>query len=187
MSAYEQILDVAEDLIQKVGFHSFSYADVAEKVGIKKASIHYHFPAKTDLGKAMMLRHRINFQIFLDKLDEDFPVCEERLVSYLNAIFASTYDANQKMCLGGMLAANVLTLDQGIQDEVRSFFQMNELWLKKLLIQGKKRGDFKFSGDPSELAKHVLTTIEGTLLFARLYKDRKWLNTATKQILKIVK
>jgi len=46
----ERILDIAQDLIQRRGFNAFSYHDIAAPMGIRKASIHYHFPSKADLG-----------------------------------------------------------------------------------------------------------------------------------------
>ena len=52
ISTYNQILELANKYIQKVGFNAFSYSDLANEIGIKKASIHYHFPSKTDLGIA---------------------------------------------------------------------------------------------------------------------------------------
>lgn len=45
----QRILDTAQDLIRHRGYSAFSYADIADRVGIRKASIHYHFAAKEDL------------------------------------------------------------------------------------------------------------------------------------------
>ena len=47
----EQILDLAETLIQTRSYSAFSYQDIADALGIRKASIHYHFPSKTELGR----------------------------------------------------------------------------------------------------------------------------------------
>ena len=49
-----RILDVAERLVQLRGYNAFSYADVAKAVGIRKASLHYHFATKGDLGLALV-------------------------------------------------------------------------------------------------------------------------------------
>jgi TetR/AcrR family transcriptional repressor of nem operon len=186
ISAYDQILDVAAECIQKVGFNAFSYADIAEKIGIRKASIHYHFPSKTDLGKALMVRHRENTVAYLAELMIKDHDAKAVLVLYLKSIFASTYESNYKMCLGGMLAADILTLDSSIQNEVKAFFQVNEEWLKQLLIQGKKEGYFDFINAPLDIARQILTIIEGSLLLARLYQDDKWLKTAMKQVIELV-
>lgn len=50
------ILDVAEELLLTRGYVAFSYQDIAARIGIRKASIHYHFPSKADLGLAIIER-----------------------------------------------------------------------------------------------------------------------------------
>ncbi|MCY0593104.1 TetR/AcrR family transcriptional regulator [Klebsiella pneumoniae] len=52
MSTYDKILRLTDTLIQQRGFLGFSYADLEKEIGIRKASIHHHFPGKTDLGLA---------------------------------------------------------------------------------------------------------------------------------------
>ena len=50
ISKEDEILEVGQELIQTVGYDGFSYRDIADRVGIKSASVHYYFPAKTDLA-----------------------------------------------------------------------------------------------------------------------------------------
>ena len=50
----EQLLAAAADLLQRVGYASFSFRDLADAVGIRAASVHYHFPTKADLGLALV-------------------------------------------------------------------------------------------------------------------------------------
>lgn len=45
----DKILDVADDLVQRVGLNAMSYTHISDAVGIRKASIHHHFPRKEDL------------------------------------------------------------------------------------------------------------------------------------------
>jgi len=67
----EQILDLAETLIQTRGYSAFSYQDIAEALGIRKASIHYHFPSKTDLGVAVIDRYIERFDTALVGIAND--------------------------------------------------------------------------------------------------------------------
>src|SRR6195952_1496346 len=48
------LLFEAEVLIRSRGYSGFSYADLADAVGIRKASIHHHFPTKADLAVALV-------------------------------------------------------------------------------------------------------------------------------------
>ena len=50
----EALIRTAEQLMRTRGYSAFSYADLSESVGIRKASIHHHFPTKEDLGKALV-------------------------------------------------------------------------------------------------------------------------------------
>ena len=75
----QRILDVAERLVQTRGFNGFSYADIAEALHVTKASLHYHFPAKSDLGRQLIERY------------------ERKFVAALGAIDAATDDTREKL------------------------------------------------------------------------------------------
>ena len=63
------LLNTAQGLIQTRGFNAFSYKDLAEAVGIRTASIHYHFPAKAELGVALMERYIADLNQALENID----------------------------------------------------------------------------------------------------------------------
>src|ERR1700682_4028701 len=65
----ERILDVAERLVQRRGFNAFSYADVANELGVTKPSVHYHFPGKGELGEALIKRYALRFETALADID----------------------------------------------------------------------------------------------------------------------
>lgn len=183
MNVRENILDIAETLIQTKGYNGFSFRDISEIIGVKTSSIHYHFPTKADLGKAVVQKHTQSLGIKLEQIMQDSAINYKRkLQLFLDNIFASTFASSNKMCLGGMLAVDVLTLPEIIQVEVRIFFNRLEKWLEQLLIQGKDCLEFEFSGDPKNEAELILATIEGSLLLARLYKNENKLIIARRQI-----
>ena len=64
---HQQILNVAETLIQTKGYNAFSYKDISELVGVKTSSIHYYFPAKEDLGKEVVKQH---IDLLVNELEE---------------------------------------------------------------------------------------------------------------------
>jgi TetR/AcrR family transcriptional repressor of nem operon len=141
---YEQILKVAENLIQIRGYHAFSYRNIAEAVGIKTSSIHYYFPAKADLGKAVVKKHIDSLYDELEQLRSNKHMSyKEKLELFLETIFSKTYFTERKMCLGGMLASDVLTLPEIIQIEVRLFFNQIEKWLNQLLTEAIEAKEFK--------------------------------------------
>jgi TetR/AcrR family transcriptional repressor of nem operon len=167
----QRILDVAERLVQTRGFNGFSYADIAEAMKVTKASLHYHYPAKADLGKELIERYERNFLAALATIDAQAPDAREKLRRYA-AIYADVLGAD-RMCLCGMLAAEFATLPKPMREPMRHFFDENERWLTAVLQHGKKEKVLRFSGTAAEAAQMLIGTLEGAMMIARSYGDPK--------------
>lgn len=182
---YQHILDTAENLIQLRGYNAFSYRDIAEIVGIKTSSIHYHFPTKADLGKVVVKKHIDLLCAELDELMASTKLtCRKKAEIFIESIYSKTYRAEQKMCLGGMLASDVLTLPEIIQDEVKQFFNRLESWLSKLLSEAIEKKEIAIERkEIKQKSILILSMIEGSLLLARLFQQEEPLSIAKKNIL----
>jgi TetR/AcrR family transcriptional regulator, transcriptional repressor for nem operon len=182
---HQRILEVAEHLTQTVGYNAFSYHDIAEKVGIKTSSIHYHFPTKADLGKAVVKKHIDALSHELEQLIDNKKIsCQKKLEFFINTIIDKTYLSDRKMCLGGMLASDVLTLPDTIQYEVREFFNRLENWLTRLLKEAIEKKEFFIEKkDIKNEVVIIFSILEGSLLLARLFQEEKHLNIVKKHIL----
>ncbi len=176
------IMDTAEELLQTRGFNAFSFRDLAERVGIKSASIHYHFPTKMDLCRALIARHRQRVVDALETIDRESGDAPAKLLRYLG-IFQSTLETGNRMCPSGMLASESSTLDEAVCTELRESFDDHERWLTKILKEGKKSGDLSFDGSPRQEARLILSTLEGAMLIARTYSDPRRLNIAGRMLL----
>src|SRR5438105_15931363 len=99
----QRILDIAERLVQTRGYNGFSYADIAAALRVTKASLHYHYPAKADLGKELIERYERNFLVALAKIDEESADARDKLRRYAG-LYAGVLRGD-RMCLRGMLAA----------------------------------------------------------------------------------
>ena len=161
----DRILDVAEHLVQVRGFNAFSYADVSKAVGIQKASLHHHFATKTDLGVALVSRYRRSFLDALDAIASRDENAFERLERYVE-LYRSVL-RRRRMCMCGMLAADIATLPEPMRDGVAEFFAENEAWLTRVLGEGKKRGELQFAGQPASMAAFLVSSLEGAMLVAR--------------------
>jgi TetR/AcrR family transcriptional repressor of nem operon len=168
-SVKQRILDVAEALAQKRGFNGFSYADIAEKLLVTKASLHYHFSSKAELGRALIDRYHIVFGAALERIDQETDDAREKLRRYV-ALYDSVM-RNDRMCLCGMLAAEFATLPRPMQDALRVFFDANEVWLAAVLEQGSNDGTLAFRGSAKQRACMILGALEGAMLVARAYGD----------------
>ncbi len=164
-----RILDSAEYLVQARGFNGFSYADIAAELGITKASLHYHFAGKTDLGEALVARYAERFSVALDQIERELPGAHAKLEAYA-ALYAEVL-LGHRMCLCGMLAAEYATLPETIRECLIAFFDENEAWLERVLEQGRADGSLQFAGAPRETARLIVSTLEGAMLVARPYGD----------------
>src|SRR6266852_4816449 len=133
----DRILDIAEQLVQTRGFNGFSYADVAAQLRIRKASIHYYFPTKADLGRIVIERYHRSFRRELDQIEQRTPDARQRLKQYID-LYDNVVTEKNRVCLCGMLAADFTTLPKVIRDRVVAFFEENERWLEKILEDGRK-------------------------------------------------
>lgn len=157
-----QLLDHAVKLIQKRGFNGFSFHDLAELTGIKTSSIHYHYPTKTLLGRAVVERYTLDFIVALG--DPQSGTLESQLKHYA-LLFRKTM-ATDSMCLCGMISAEIGGLPQELKNGISKFFDINQEWLNIILIRG---------GLPKTSAKQralmVVATLEGALLLYRAKGD----------------
>ncbi len=160
-----KILDAAERLVRTRGFNGFSYADVADHVGIKKASLHHHYPAKMDLGLALIERFSDSVLSYLDEIDRTQGKTLTKLREY-SQIYETSFHENQ-MCLCGMLAAEHETISDEMQHAVGLYFEKQEAWLQDVLTEGQERGELCFNGSPAEHARMIVTHFQGALLVAK--------------------
>lgn len=168
-AASEKILDVAQKLAQTLGFNGFSYADIAESLGVTKASLHYHYASKSDLGLALIVRYQTAFMGSLENIGLKEKGALDRLRRYIGLYERVMQD--DRMCLCGMFAAEYETLPPQMQNQLRDFFDANERWLAKVLEDGLRTGELAFSGQAKERARLFLVTLEGAMLVARPYRE----------------
>ena len=177
----QRILDVAERLVQTRGFNGFSYADIAEALKVTKASLHYHFPAKGDLGKRLIERYEQNFLETLKGIDGSGAAAGEKLRRYTR-IYADVL-RNNRMCLCGMLASDYATLPKPMREEVKHFFDENERWLAAVLDAGRKAGGLRFKGPALEVARVLVGSLEGAMMLARSYGDASRFDAAAERLI----
>ena len=162
------IMDVAQDLIQRRGVNGMSFQDISDAVKIRKASIHHHFSSKQDLVEALVTRYRVEFGSLLSGILASKAKARGKLQRY-GELFEGTLKSGKqdKSCLCGMLAAEVFSLDDSPALSVKGFMRDNVTFLKKVLTEGKKDGSFAIQGNVEDAASMVLAALEGGLLVAR--------------------
>jgi TetR/AcrR family transcriptional repressor of nem operon len=182
------ILDVAQDLIQRLGVNGMSYQDISTKVGIRKASIHTHFPKKEDLLVALLDRYSDRFLRSVDGILTSSDSSEVKLRRYCGLFEATLSSGNQdKACLCAMLGAESETLNTPSAERVRNFYQANRERLVALLESGRQDGSFCFPGDTQAMASLVFSLLEGGMLVARVQGGATQFHQDIEQLLRLLK
>lgn len=183
-----QILNAAQDLIQRVGVNAMSYQDISEAVGIRKASIHYYFPTKDDLVAALLDRYNDYFLRLVDGIIAQPGSAEVKLRRYCSLFEATLCSGDgDKACLYGMVGAELATLKHPLVERVTMFYRNNETRLVQILQQGKEAGEFSFIGEIQAMAVLIFSLLEGGFLVARAHGGAAQYRAIVEQLMRLVK
>jgi len=172
-SKEDLILQVAENMIRKSGYNSFSFRKIADEVGIKSASVHYHFPTKAKLAAAVTKRYTDNFILAIGQPEDIFQSGKNPIEVYISA-FRSALVSDTGVCLGGMLGAEVGSLPEDVVKETKIFFSRNVEWLEKAYNCLGSEGDTKTK------AKQAVSLLEGAMIISNMMKDITYFDSSTK-------
>lgn len=187
-STSEKILDVAQSLIIAGGYNGFSYADISAAIGIRKASIHHHFPTKAELVSVLVDRYRRQAETGLTALREKVASPAEQLESYLNYWQTCIQDSSHPFCVCAMLAGEMQMLPGDVASRVRAHFQSLAEWLTSVLSAGTEQGLFRLSKRPEDEAQMLMASVHGAMLSARAFGDPGLFTTiVTTQVTKLKK
>ena len=177
----QQILDIAQQLVQTRGFNAFSYADIAEALHVTKASLHYHFTTKADLGVGLIERYDRRIEETLAGIDRSGAGAAEKIRAYVRIYSEVLRD--DRMCLCGMLAAEFATLPKPMRSALDRYFEHNDRWLAAVLEEGRRQGALKFSGSSADMAQFLIGSLEGAMMLARSHGGMARFDAAARRLL----
>jgi TetR/AcrR family transcriptional regulator, transcriptional repressor for nem operon len=153
------ILQEAEFLIRTRGYSAFSYADLAERAAITKASVHYYFPTKEDLIVVLVREYLVRFVAALESIKRHHAGPGERLRAYAQLFLDGFEKGMLPLC--GALSAERAALPTSMHPQVEHFFQLHLDWLAGVLEEGLAVGALRASVSPKPVALLLLSTLEG--------------------------
>ncbi len=178
-----RIRESAHDLIAAKGYFGFSYADIAEVVGIRKASIHHHFPSKVDLVVATLKEYRAGLAGAADNLDNNVDDPLERLRLYVRHWEECVQSNSRPICIAALLGAELPALPEEIQTEVQMHFKYLTQWVRATLEEGARRGNIQVKHDPEAEAQSFVALVHGAMISARALGSREVFSLITKSAL----
>jgi TetR/AcrR family transcriptional regulator, transcriptional repressor for nem operon len=165
-SSKEAILAAAKRTAQAHGYSGLNFRDIAKDVGIKSASIYYHFPSKADLGAAVARRYWQDTAADLESIltEASDPV---RCLRQYPDVFRKSLESDNRLCLCSFMAAEYDDLPQAVKQEVQAFADVNVAWLSRVLsaaaVVSPEKSDRR--------ARAIFAAVAGAQLMARSRSD----------------
>lgn len=176
-----EILKLTQQLIQTHGYNGFSYQDISDELGIRKASIHYHFPTKEDAVLSLLDLYCDRFAAWTERAAQEQRNAGELLQAYFE-FFAKLSDNHSRICAGGALAAEWNALPGSIKRKALELIDLHRGWLKRVIKSGRASGEFTSEGSADQQAQFIFSAIQGGLQVSRVEKDPSWYRAVTSRI-----
>jgi TetR/AcrR family transcriptional regulator, transcriptional repressor for nem operon len=176
-----KILDVADDLVQRVGLNAMSYKHISDAVGIRKASIHHHFPKKEDLVDELLKRCEISYGYRYCQIADGKGEAPEKLRK-LTAVFAEGL-SNKKLCLVGSICTNSNTLHDTsshiLQDTIKNTMSI----FSRVFGQGRVEQTLNFEGSDEEAGFAFFSFLVGAQTISRTFGGTEKFLKATEVVI----
>lgn len=165
-NARESILAAAKAAAQVHGYSGINFRSIADTVGIKNASIYYHFPSKADLGAAVARRYWQDTAAVLEAI-RDENTDPARCLQLYPSIFRMSLENGNRLCLSSFMAAEYEDLPEEVKGEVKAFADANVAWLAQVLADAGLGSAEKCE----RRARAIFTAVAGAQLIARTRQD----------------
>lgn len=176
-----KILDVAEDLVQTVGVNAMSYKHISEAVGIRKASIHHHFPKKEDLVDELLNRCQTIYGENYTSIVEEDATAPEKLRK-LAGVFADGLLQN-KLCLVGSISTDKNTLPEHSCSILKNSLAKTVQIFAVVFAQGREEQSLRFTGTDEDAAYAFLSFLVGTQIVARSHGGETMFTKAAETVI----
>lgn len=164
------LMDCAEIAVRARGFDAFSYADLAAEVGIRKASVHHHFPAKADLAVALMQRYAERHFANLDAIVSRASTAAEALAEYVDVYRGAGCDGDL-LCLCVSFSLSKRSLSDALHQEIQSFQARSLAWLRDRFTHARAHDQLRNPSESDLEALACLALLEGAQILARTSGD----------------
>lgn len=180
MDTREKILNSAQRLIQTRSFHGFSFQDIADEVGIRKASLYHYFDSKDQVAIAVLERAAEWVSAQMEKTAGEEP--RDRLEAYIH-MFRIIHGKGERMCPGGSFGAVFDAVSSPVQAALHRFAKQQLGWLESIVREGVERGQFSIGDQrPRDVATQIAANIQGALLMGRLASDPHVLDAVAEEL-----
>jgi len=161
-----KILEIAKDLVHEVGINAMSYQHISNAVGIRKASIHHHFPKKENLIEELLNQCQVSYGNNYQKIVEGSATAPEKL-RQLAGVFKDGLQKEQ-LCLIGAISTDLNSLQDKSSNILKKTIQHTVDIFVVTFQQGIEEDSLSFTGTAEESAYAFFSFLVGLQIVARV-------------------
>lgn len=172
MNTKDNIIEAAIELIRTKGY-GWSYEDVSSIVGIRKASIHYHFPTKDELIFSVTKTYIGGVKKIIEGIFTDTSTSEDKLWVIANCYKSIFFSSDHKLCLCLKLSQDLSSLSAETKEELQEFHSYIQEVLQRIVKEGISTGEFSGEIDPAIFANLFFSTCQGMHILGCYYLNEQ--------------
>jgi TetR/AcrR family transcriptional regulator, transcriptional repressor for nem operon len=162
------------DLIASRGFESTSVQEILDAAQVTKSNFYYHFKSKEDLCLAtveVMEEYYFANMLTPTLLNKGLSP-KERLKALFKVMQNKMEHQECKQgCPFSNLASETSDFHPEFRQRISGFYQKQAKIIEECIEEGIAQGEFRADISPPEMSNMILSTMNGTMLLAKAYRN----------------
>jgi TetR/AcrR family transcriptional regulator, transcriptional repressor for nem operon len=167
----QRIVEAAAELMAVQGYERTCLESLLERAGVSKGNFYHHFVSKEDLGLAVLEHLGTESHKFLREAMERREEPLDQLAAMFDALVTAT---TERECRGGCplgnLAAEMSDANEAFRGQLARIFDGWRAMVEAALAEAARRSQ-RPAVDVGSLAHHIISSLEGSLLMAKLTRE----------------
>lgn len=165
----EKIVELGRSYIMHLGYHSFNYKMIATNLNMKNAAVHHYFPAKEDLGLAVIEKDRADFQERISSISD---VSADVKLKAILDVYSGYFQKDKNLCMSGTFGSAYTDIPERLKQAVGQNLAIVSIWLNEVFEEGHRSGRLVFEGSPAAMSNLWITALTGSLVVGRIKGDQ---------------
>ena len=187
LSSRDRIIETANDLFYRQGYHQTGINQIIEESGIAKATFYSNFKSKDELAvEYLRERDRIDTNATKDMIN-NVKDPYDRYMSIIEGILEYMKETDYRGCAFGNIAVEITDTDHPIRKEVKHHEDRFRSILKDVIKDLKNSGPKYKNLDVDQMVDSYHLIVEGAIVASKNYNDSWPIERAVKLIENLVK
>ena len=187
LSSRDRIIETANDLFYRQGYHQTGINQIIEESGVAKATFYSNFKSKDELAvQYLRERDRIDTNATKDMIN-NVKDPYKRYMSIIKGVLEYMKETDYRGCAFGNIAVEITDPDHPIRKEVKHHEDRFRSILKDVIKDLKNSGPKYKNLDVDQMVDSYHLIVEGAIVASKNYNDSWPIERAVKLIENLVK